>query len=82
MENSRNDTVRKIYIKCCSWGKKMVIADPNYIGGPVPFYRNPSKKWFKSLAIINVVFTLLTTLLGGVQWIVNNSVAKQRAHEY
>ena len=69
--NSRNPSIRKWYKTCCSWGSPTIIPSQDYVGGPVPLLRNPAEGFFKNLAILNVVFTVMALVAAGGQYILN-----------
>ena len=60
--NSRNSFVRNCVTLCCNWGGRTIIPDQNYVGGPVPFLRNPAQSLFGKLWKINAVFLIIIVI--------------------
>ena len=60
--NSRFSVIRSLASSLCSWGQRTTIPAANYVGGPVPFLRNPSTKFFKYLVILNFGFLIVVVL--------------------
>ena len=65
--NSRNKVVRSCANCCCNWGYRTTVQAQNYVGGPVPLLRNPAKRFFKWLVILNIAFLFSCTLIFIVQ---------------
>ena len=61
--NSRLKLVRDLNSKCCAWGKRQIVEDPDYNGGPVPYLTNPQAKQNMYLAIINVCLFVITIII-------------------
>ncbi len=61
--NSRLKLVRDLNSKCCSWGKRQIVEDQDYNGGPVPYLTNPQAKQNMYLSIVNVCLFVLSIII-------------------
>ena len=55
--------------RCWDWGLSYKIPAENYVGGPVPFLRNPAKSRFTCLLWLNLIFLLLCSVTFSIQMV-------------